>query len=46
MDFVNLKLLLPCLLEGKAWTHGTEEEVSEEEEVTGAVILTQAAYLA
>lgn len=42
---MNLKLLISCLLEGKAWTRRTEE-VSGEEEVTGAVILTQPAYLA
>lgn len=45
INFANLKLLTSCLLEGKAWTQRTEE-VSEEEEVTGAVILTQPAYLA
>lgn len=45
INFVNLKLLISCLLEGKAWTRRTEE-VSGEEEVTGAVILTQPAYLA
>lgn len=44
-NFGNLKLLLSCLLEGKAWTHRTVE-VREEEEVTGAVILTLPAYLA
>lgn len=44
IDFVNLKLLISCLLEGKAWTLGTEEEVSEEEEVTRAVIVTQPVY--
>lgn len=44
-NFGNLKLLLSCLLEGKAWTHRSVE-VREEEEVTGAVILTLPAYLA
>lgn len=31
LDLGNLKLLLPCLLEGKAWTHGAREAGGEEE---------------
>lgn len=40
--FCAFEIVLSCLLGGKACTRGAEE-VSEEEEVTGAVILLNSA---